>query len=217
MPLSGKNNLDILRNDIVNAVNIVAGKSLMPIDEEFIELLRKYNARRLTFRMPEFVNRQISPFTYDHNNRATLLFSGGRVSLATALWLKDMDKDIELVYIDNGHKAEVETLMARLQLPYSILSSRVYDNDFSAMLMLHDVLEYAISNHHAPVLYIGCFDEAIMDNNKSRDWRYCHEFIDTYNKLVRKYVDGAKVLCLFPDYRVVDDELLKHPEYQYIQ
>lgn len=217
MQLSGRNNLDTLRNDILDAMDVVLGKKQCSVDEDFLDLMRKFNSRRKTFRMPDFVKRETTPFIYEHNKRASLLFSGGRISLATALWLKEMGKDVELVYIEDENKQQVESLMSELGLPWVTLASKRYDNEFSAMLLLQDTLEHAVSSHHSPVLYIGCFDNAAMSNNVKKDWRYCQEFINTYDTLVKKYVDGAKVLCLFPDYRVVNDELLKHPEYQYIQ
>ena len=213
MPEIGENNLKYLRNDIGI---LISGKE-DPIDEGFLDLCRKFNARYSHYRMPKFEKREIVPLVYDHTDRTSLLFSGGRVSLATALWLNEMGKDIELVYFMDDKKDSVIELMKQLDLPFTVICEKIPKNHFSGMWMIFKALENAIESHHAPIIYMGYFEYALMENNKLGNWRYCNDFIQTFAEVAKKYIDGVKVLDVMPNYTVVNDVLLKHPEYQFIQ
>ena len=82
--------------------------------------------------------------------------------------------------------------------------------------MIHKTLEEAIDSKRSPVIYTGYFEYAHMADNKIKDWRYCDDFIRLYTDALKDYVDGLQTLGVMPNYTVVNNVLLKHPEYKYV-
>lgn len=185
------------------------------IDSGFMPLCRIFNSVFYNYPVPEFEEREITPFKYEHDDTAIVLFSGGKVSLAVALRLRDMHKNVVLIHFtdsDTDKEAKVERLMEELKLPYIILDKLPYSKSamMKGILMIQTAMETALREGYSPIVYTGMFDFASIYNNNQRDWKYCNEVINVYTNILKRYIDGAKVLNIMPNYAVAEDEILKH-------
>lgn len=215
MQSSGENNLKILMSDLDNLSRYHTYP--VSVDIGYLDLCRKLNGRYKNYEMPLFEERKIDIYkpTCDVKDKAYVLFSGGKVSLATALWLREMGKDVELLYLtdDIETRTEVLDLAEKFHLPITTLIRTIPDNEYAGMYMAHYALDYVVSEHNKPSIYMGYFEFALMDHNKKKDWRYCKEFIESYSNVAKKYIKDAEVLGVMPDYAVVNDILLKYKSY----
>lgn len=219
MQSSGGNNLEILKHDLDALMKWRTIPHQETVDTGYLDLCRKFNARYLNYRMPLFEERKFAPFTPKvDSDKSLLLFSGGKVSLATALWLKEMGKDIELLYFyDKEYKAVLDLMgVKQLGIPYTARYTKIPDNEFAGMHMVHYALEFALEKHLKPSIYMGYFEFALMDNNPKRNWRYSKDFIEAYANVAKKYIEGVEVLGVLPNYAVVDDILSKY-NYEAVQ
>ncbi len=217
MQSSGRNNLEILKSDLANLKNWRTNEEKPTVDIGYLDFCRKYNKRYLRYRMPLFEEREIAPFIpVAETSKSYVLFSGGRTSLALALWLVEMGKDIELLYIKDNNYLQVQDLMEEINIPFNIISVNIPNNEFAGMYMAYYAMEYAIENHVNPSIYMGYFEFALMDNNQKKNWRYCKDFIEAYTNVAKKYIVGADVLGVLPNYAVVDDILSKY-KYEPVQ
>lgn len=218
MQSSGKNNLEILKNDIDYLKNWRTNTTQPVVDVGYLDLCRKFNSRYLGYKMPLFEDRKVKPIpsTPFLDNTSYVLFSGGRVSLALALWLLEMGKDIELFYFKDENQSEVIHLMEELGIPFVAVSAKIPNNEFAGIYMVHYALEYMIEHNMNRSIYMGYFEFALMDNNQKKNWRYCKDFIEAYTNVAKKYVDELEVLGVLPNYAVVDDILSKY-NYEAVQ
>lgn len=207
----GENNLKLLKNDL----DILSKLTTGIIDSGFMPLCRIFNSVFYNYAVPEFEEREITPFKYEHNDTAIVLFSGGKVSLAVALRLRDMHKNVVLLHFtgNNAEKeAQIECLMRELKLPYIISDKLPHSKSviMKGILMIQVAMETAFKEGYSPVVYTGMFDYASIYNNNQKDWKYCNEVISVYTNILKRYIDGAKVLNIMPNYNVAEDEILKH-------
>lgn len=213
MQKNGKENLELLRHDLES---LRFGMKDEPIDIDLLSPLRELNATSSSFRMPLYVERNIAPYSYKATTDETiLLFSGGRVSTATALRLRDLHKNITLLHIEESPELSCRCLeiAQSLKLPLVIQTSDFkLDGVYRGMMLAHEAIEYAVENEISPVVYMGYFYLASTQNNDKKDWKYCNEFMSAYNRAVGKYILGADVVGLLPSYSAVEDEIFRFKE-----
>lgn len=216
MQSSGRNNLEILTHDIETLGSM---RPKEPVDYDFSQACRWLNREILGYKMPHLVVRDIQPIYCDTvDDVSILLFSGGRVSTATALQLRSMGKNVILLHVetDDGTTHRVKQISELLSMPLVLLKPtirRSYLDYFYGMYLANTAVQYAIENGHAPRVYMGCFYMASTFNNDRKDWKYCLEFINAYESVVRKYIYGAEIIRLIPSPSVVEDEFIRHKEY----
>ena len=211
----GEERLNLLRGDLEALSN---GKLDVPVDSDLSSALRHVNARQDKFRMPLFDVRENAPFSYEvKSDEELLLFSGGKTSLATAIRLRSMHKNVNLLHIEESPELTARCLeMAdKLRLPLLIQQTdfNIGNNVYTGMMLAQEAIELAVQNEISPRVYMGYFYMASVTNNPSKDWKYCNEFIGAYNTAVSKYVRGAQIVGLLPSPSVVDDELMRCKEF----
>lgn len=212
MPENGDKHLEILRQDVVH---LNERRCDYPVDCDFMPACRRMNGAFDNYWIPHFVARDISPFYYEPSDSCVLLFSGGKVSTATALRLRSMHKDVTLLHVKTltppKDVSRIRKIADDLKLPLLVCEDiDMEDNAFYGMRLAQTALEYAVRNGMSPKIYMGCFDMASILNNKPEDWKYCIEFISTYARVARKYIFGADILRIMPSYQVLDDEFVRN-------
>lgn len=214
MQENGVKNLCTLETDIEE---MSKHHSKAIVDADFVGCMRYINAFYSSFRMPQFVEREITPFSYEHDNVNLILFSDGVLSLATALRLREMHKDVILFHIEEEDQ-EVENrcqeISEMLKLPLYIELSEIKDDLYKGMAMANKALTFAVNNGHSPRIYAGFFEMASVQNNQRRDWKYCREYIGTYEKVAKKYIPEMAILNIIPSYSVAEDELVRYKKFQ---
>lgn len=214
MQESGREILNLIGKDVEH---LRTKKSDYEIDIDFAPICRIYNSFNLSYKVPNLVDRNISPFMYTPEDKHIILFSGGKVSTALALRLRSMNKDIALFYVKDINHPEVtdrvREIAERLRLPLLETPNSTGSGDMYGIDIAHEAMTYAVNNGISPRIYMGCFESASIQNNKRVDWRYCDEFIGTYAKVVKKYIFGADILRLFPNYTTVEDEYTRNKEF----
>lgn len=214
MPEIGLNNLKLIEYDI----RILVKGEIEAVDFDFSQACRCLNREIADYEMPYFVERNIEPVDVSKSNKLLLLFSGGKVSLATALMLRELHKDVTLFHIQKNEElsGRVLEMATMLKLPLVMSENTIhgdYEKYFYGMCIAHQAVTYAIEHGYSPSIYMGCFCMASVLNNYKKDWQYCSEFIGTYNDVVKRYVNGAEIIRLLPGYSVVEDEFIRYKEY----
>lgn len=214
MQKNGEENLKLLEKDIDNLIQ----HRKQPVDMKLVSALRSFNSDSPTYIMPEFEKREVQPYEYEYDKESELLlFSGGRVSTATALRLRAMHRNITLFHVNTNSKEDTRCseLADILKLPLLCVDAGLcIKSHFAGMALAFSAQYYAAYHGFSPKIYMGVFDTASIQNNAPKDWRYCCEFIGAYNTTVRDYIKGAKVVGIMPSYSVVEDELSRSKEIQ---
>lgn len=215
MQSNGRNNLEIVSNDILI---LCSGRRGEPVDYDFSQACRWIHRELLRYRMPHLVVRDIQPIRYTATDEVLLLFSGGKVSTATALKLRSMGKKVILLHLEENPETtdRIKKMSEMLNMPLVILDYKISDkfsNYFYGIHLAHEAITYAVENGYSPKIYMGCFHMASVLNNDYKVWKYCLEFINSYESVIRKYVYGAEILRIIPSYAVAEDEFIRHREF----
>lgn len=215
MQESGQNNVEIVGHDILNLTN---GLRAEGVDYDFSQACRYLSRELLGYKMPHLVVRDIVPIRCAESDEVLLLFSGGRVSTATALKLKSMGKKVTLFHLEvdketSDRSSEISKMLGLPLVTLDCALTGKFSHYFYGMYLAHQAIEYAVENGYSPKIYMGCFHMASVLNNDREDWRYCLEFINAYESVIRKYVYGAEIVRIIPSYSVADDEFIRHKEY----
>jgi hypothetical protein len=193
----------------------------LTIDRSLEIVCRKCLSIYPNFKVPTFVERAVPSIDSNKEGPKIVAFSGGKVSLACALRLKDKGEDVILVHVKNSEDSDdgrvrCETLAKKINLPIIVLPidyPKFDDSPVKYMLMLNHLLEYAVDNGCQTNIIFGTFDGASILYNSINEWPNCVEFMDAYKNLIRHAMFEFNVACPMPSYNIVWDELLKHKNF----
>ena len=184
--------------------------------------LCEYTIPKMNFRDKQYPKLEIKE---TNPKRIIILFSGGKDSLATVLYYKKRGYDIMLYHLRGYNKVApdeykvVQKLAEYLELPLVIEEfdfvriSWQYDNPMIDRIAHIYALDWGIRNNFGVKIATGDFTTAQWEiAPNSAVLGGTDLFIDTENKILSKYIEGAEICRTNYNNHVAFKEFLHEPE-----
>lgn len=157
-----------------------------------------------------------------------LAFSGGKGSLATALFYKDQGTDVRLIHICGLNRSKQDEpeyarrQAEKLELPiyfYNIKVNDGYYDDYSNhpmrnIVIANAIIHFAYIHHLPPNVAFGTFGmDRLAYNHFDTCGGSCREMWDAYEKIVQRCISDFRVRTPLPHSGMAMDRLQKNSSY----
>lgn len=192
---------------------------------DLLSLFRKYGHIKYGFKL---VDRKYKPLDipkYNKNN-IILAFSGGKDSVAAALYYKDAGYNVHLYHLRGLNTAypdeykQAEKLAHELQLPIHISTIKVkgkhsweVTHPCKCMLLYNQMIQYGIKNNIGYSLAVGHFlDEYLDEAAFERETSDTIDFDEAYYQIIRTIIPDFEIKRCLNASADTFDVLLEHPK-----
>jgi len=220
--------IDALYDYVEDFVRDTGKTYALTLNEVFIDICRLIHGNVPNFKMPTFVENELTPMDMNKygqgTNKRLLLFSGGKCSIAAALLYKRTGFEPILLYIRNtnpryareSHKKYLNAIEVSKKLGMKFKSLPMdldTHNPLCMMRMVNVAVEYIIDNHMPHTVSIGLFESSSVKNNPFELYGSTREFTRFQEDLYRCTLTDFKLSFPLPSYSIVWDEFMRRKEF----
>lgn len=158
-----------------------------------------------------FDRKKLVPIDYDMDEKCTLLYSGGKCSIALAI---DFQRKHPLLYYVGNNRDKIRGFANELDLEYVVENKKLDDSSpLYIVWIIALAIKRAVENHMAPIIYLGTFEMSSIHSNPISMWKNCVEIIRAFEYAIRQVIPSFQIKMPMPSYTYVWEILMKNKGY----